>query len=120
MTFRAHINKLNQICFNRDDRLLLSSGRDNAIRMWDLRKLCDKDRMQSTSSISKDVLMEYSGHKCTGYNIAANFFGYEDFILTGSEDSYLYIYNKLTGRIERKIKSDSKISHLVRPLESGS
>ena len=60
--------------------------------------------------------MEYKGHKCQGYNIGAHFFGYEDFILSGSEDNHIYIYNKLTGALERKIKSQlSKVIHLVKP-----
>jgi len=49
--------------------------------------------------------MEYEGHKCNGYNIAAHFYGHEDFIITGSEDSNIYIYDKLSGRIERKIRT---------------
>ena len=39
--FRAHNNKLNQIIYNSTDRLLLSSGRDNTIRLWDVRMLRD-------------------------------------------------------------------------------
>ena len=64
--------------------------------------------------------MEYKGHKCTGYNIAANFFGYEDYILTGSEDSSIYIYNTNSGKIEKKIHTKSKIVHLVKPISQGS
>lgn len=60
--------------------------------------------------------MNYVGHKCSGYNIAANFYGNEEYILTGSEDSMIYIYNKITGQVEKKVKSESKISHLVKPL----
>ena len=63
--------------------------------------------------------MEYKGHKCQGYNIGAHFFGYEDYILTGSEDGFIYIYNKLSGEIEKKIQAKSKVIHLVKPLPIG-
>ena len=35
LSFRAHSNKLNQVMFNKDDIYLLSSGRDNSIKLWD-------------------------------------------------------------------------------------
>ena len=63
--------------------------------------------------------MEYKGHKCQGYNIGANFFGYEDYILRGSEDSSIYIFNKHTGNIARQIPTQSKVVHLVKPIPNG-
>ena len=49
--------------------------------------------------------MEYKGHKCQGYNIGAHFYGNEDYILTGSEDASIYIYNKISGKIEKKLQT---------------
>lgn len=122
MTFRAHNNKLNQIVFNHNDRLMLSSGRDNSVRLWDVRMIQSSikafDQHDEYHKIPP-FLMEYKGHKCQGYNIAASFFGYEDFILTGSEDSAIYIYNKNTGCVERKIPTKSKVVHLVKPVPFG-
>lgn len=93
--FRAHQKKLNQVCFSKDDKLLLSSGRDSKIRLWDIRYI--KDDLSHVK--------EYIGHKCEGYNIGAHFMGDEEYILTGSEDSQIYLYNKLSGRIEQTYKT---------------
>lgn len=60
--------------------------------------------------------MDYTSHKCCGYNIGANFLGNEDYIITGSEDCGIYIYNKLNGCIEKRFTAESKIVHLVKPL----
>ena len=37
ITYRAHTKKLNQVLFSSGDNFLLSSGRDSAIRLWDIR-----------------------------------------------------------------------------------
>ena len=37
--FKAHKFKLNSVKFNKDDKYLLSSGRDSVARLWDFRKL---------------------------------------------------------------------------------
>jgi len=37
--FRAHKFKLNSVKFNKDDKYLLSSGRDSVARIWDFRNL---------------------------------------------------------------------------------
>lgn len=37
--FRAHKCKLNSVKFNKDDKYLLSSGRDSVARLWDFRNL---------------------------------------------------------------------------------
>ena len=37
--FKAHKFKLNSVKFNKDDKFILSSGRDSLVRLWDFRKL---------------------------------------------------------------------------------
>jgi hypothetical protein len=65
-------------------------------------------------------VQEYKGHKCSGYNIAANFFGNEEYVLTGSENYGIFLYNAQDGSIEKKFKTHSKVVHLVKPIKSGS
>eukprot|EP00347_Sterkiella_histriomuscorum_P005068 403358022 len=119
-TFKVHSNKLNHINFSNDDRLLLSSGRDNSIRLWDLRFIKQNELYSNLNNTQDQYIMQYTGHKCQGYNIAAHFFGYEDLILTGSEDGYVYMYNKNSGAIEKKVQANSKVIHLVKPIPKGS
>jgi hypothetical protein len=56
------------------------------------------------------------GHKCAGYNIESNFFGREKYIITGSEDSYIYIYDIMSREITKKIKTTQKCVNLVRQI----
>lgn len=37
--FKAHKFKLNSVKFNKDNKYLLSSGRDSLARLWDFRNL---------------------------------------------------------------------------------
>jgi len=59
---------------------------------------------------------EYKGHKCNGYNIESNFFVNERYIITGSEDSFVYIYDTLSSNLVTKYKTHQKCVNLVKPL----
>lgn len=65
-------------------------------------KYIDKDNHDLNAS---SFILEYKGHKCQGYNIGASFFNSEEHIITGSEDSYVYFYNKLSGNIDHKLQT---------------
>ncbi|CDW77963.1 wd40 repeat-containing protein [Stylonychia lemnae] len=117
ITFRAHNNKLNQIIFSKYDSILLSSGRDNSIRLWDIRFV--QDGQAQIDPAKENFVMQYIGHKCQGYNIGAHFFDNENKILTGSEDGFVYCYDKMSGQIQKKIQCQSKVIHLVKPVPFG-
>lgn len=78
-TIQAHIGKLNASLFSSEDRYVLSSGRDNAIRLWDNRSLSNSNSSlpsKSSNDISKNskinskgFIREYSEHTCNGYNV---------------------------------------------------
>ena len=68
---------------------ILTSGRDNAIRLWDIRKISN-ETMKNKENLG--ALAEYNKHKCTGYNIAVNYLNYENYLTTGSEDSHVISY----------------------------
>jgi hypothetical protein len=61
------------------------------------------------------VLQTYKGHQCKGFNIEANFFVNENYILSGSEDSYIYIWETNSGVLKHKYKTDQKCVNLVKP-----
>jgi WD40 repeat protein len=67
LSFRAHQTKLNQIVYNSTDSLLLSSGRDSCIRLWDLRYLDNQAsslKEFNNKVQSKSFITEYKSHKC--------------------------------------------------------
>jgi COMPASS component SWD3 len=94
-------SKMNSIEFSMDDIRLLSSGRDNCIKLWDIRKISNKETPKS--------LKVYESHKCKSYNVSCLFFNNENNILTGSEDNSLYIYNTNTGEVVNKIEDHSSV-----------
>jgi len=59
------------------------------------------------------TINEYRGHKCQGYNIDCNFFCNENYVITGSEDSNIYIYDTLSANIVAKYKTHQKCVNLV-------
>lgn len=80
LMFAAHNGKVNCAEFSVSDRHILSSGRDNCIRLWDVRKISD-----FPDSGSSAVVMEYDKHVCGGYNIFSTFFNDERNIVTGMD-----------------------------------
>jgi WD40 repeat protein len=61
-------------------------------------------------------LNEYRGHKCVGYNIETNFFVNEKYVITGSEDSHIHIYDTVSSNLVYKYKTHQKCVNLVKPL----
>ena len=105
------------MCFNSSDSLLLTSGRDSSIRLWDLRFL-RADPSDYPSDLS--FLSQYTSHLCVNYSIGASFLpstSDASFLLTGSEDSLIYVYDVRTSS-EPLITypTGSKTVHLVRGL----
>lgn len=111
--FKAHNNKLNSVKFNSQNMFLLSSGRDSCLKLWDIRKLPDSNDADENS---KQCIKEYRGHRCNGYNVLCNFYNKERYILTGSEDGAIYIYDTSTAKIKRKIQTNQKCVILVHPI----
>lgn len=93
----AHKSKINSGQFNSNDTLILSAGRDNAVRLWDTRMIIDPSyKGNNSADVVSTPLREFNKHKCVGYNIAVNFLNYENYLITGSEDNQVYlkfIYN---------------------------
>ena len=58
----------------------------------------------------------YKGHLCKGFNIESSFLANEKYIVTGSEDSHIYIYDSISSNLVSKIKTNQKCVNLVKPL----
>lgn len=137
-TIQAHIGKLNASLFSSEDRYILSSGRDNSIRLWDNRVLSNFNSSLSSKSPhvsneisknskinSKGLIREYTKHTCNGYNVNCCWFSNDKYLLllilvliaryivTGSEDKKAYIYNTLSGKLEKVLDDHPSVVHLV-------
>jgi COMPASS component SWD3 len=114
-SIRAHNSKLNNIECASNDMVILTSGRDNNIRLWDFRRL-----EQNETHTRTPVLKEFNKHACSGYNIGAHFYNSGKNIITGSEDKSIYIYDIESGELKQTLNTNQHILHLVRPRDAHS
>ena len=109
-SFKAHQKKLNTAKLNKSDKYILTSGRDSLLRLWDMRKL------PKENEINQKYIYEYNKHKCVGYNIECNFYLNENYIITGSEDGNIYIYDILNNNNYYKLKTLLKCINLIKQI----
>jgi WD40 repeat protein len=110
-TFKAHQKKLNTVKLSKNNQYILSSGRDSLLRLWDLRKLPKENENPDTYCLN-----EFNKHKCVGYNIECNFYLNEKYVMTGSEDGNIYIYDIYNNNIYYKIKTKLKCINLIKQI----
>lgn len=117
-TVIAHNGKLNNINWTNDDNKLLTSGRDNVIRLHDLRMLKNEHPKNLTTNSNGNIksIQEYSNHDCGSYNVQANFWQDEKMIVTGSKNGNVFIYDTFTGENVKTLQSSSKPIHITLPL----
>ena len=115
-SFKAHYKKLNTAKINQTDRYLLTSSRDSLLRLWDMRKLPMENENEENIKKNKNNKNEYNKHKCVGYNIECNFYNNEQYIITGSENSHIYIYDILDNESYSKIKTQNKCINLIKQI----
>lgn len=114
--FKAHNKKLNSARINHNDRYLLTSSRDSLLRLWDMRKLPNENDDEEDIKRNQYYVNEYNKHKCVGYNIECNFYNNEQYIITGSENSYFYIYDIINSQKYNKIKTRHKCINLIKQI----
>ena len=114
--FKAHNKKLNTVKLNQSDQYLLSSSRDSLLRLWDIRKLPKEDESEETIRKNKSYINEYNKHKCVGYNIECSFYNNEQYVITGSENSHIYIYDIINSELYYKIKAQPKCINLIKQI----
>lgn len=120
----AHDGKLNNLHWFKDNRFLMTSGRDNVIRLLDLRML--KNVIDSQTPPARQgtafwdrqrlVIQEYSEHSCQGYNVQASLYDNDERIVTGSRTGKIYVYDTWSGSLAAELDGCSSTAHLVVPL----
>lgn len=112
--FKGHSSKLNSVKLSWNDRYLLSSGRDNVGRLWDMRMLPSDINTVDTDK----VLNTFKGHKCLGYNIEFNYLGKDAYCMTGSEEGSIFVYDIMTSKIVKQFKTNERCVNLAKPMPS--
>ena len=93
---------LTSISLSKDGRYLLAnvSLKQPKIELFDLNR--------------KEVIHRYRGHKQEMFIIRCSFGGVnENFVMCGSEDSHLYLWNKEKGDLIEKIEGHSQVINSV-------
>ena len=102
--FPGHTSKTNNLQVSDTHSQLLTSGRDSALRLWDLRRL-------------PVPLQTYNRHTCKMFPIGGKFLNNEMCVVTGSEDNSAYVYDTLTGEVLRRIEMGTHVTQ-VEPISS--
>ena len=124
-SFKAHAQKLNTAKLNQSDRYILTSGRDSTLRLWDVRKIPHEKNISSNGVVnnndySRNYLNEYKKHKCTGYNVECNYYQDEKYLITGSENGSIIIYDIFNPNKYKEIKTHLKCVNLVKQIPNNS
>jgi hypothetical protein len=78
------------------------------------------DRNVPSRVCQQGLLQTYQGHRCRDYNVNATFFHNEDFVVTGSEQSEIVIYDKYNAQVVCRLKDKtSSLVHLVAAHQLG-
>ena len=114
--FKAHYKKLNNCILNSTDKYLVTSSRNSLIRLWDFRKLPNEKDTEEIIQKNQKYIYEYNKHKCVGYNIPCSFYNNEQYIITGSENYYFYIYDILNPNKYYKVKTQQKCINFIKQI----
>lgn len=83
---KEDVAKVNTCDFLNDNLHIITSGRDSTVRLFDIRKI------NNGAHYSDVVIREWNKHICKNYLLNTTIM-YDEYILTGSEDGNIYIYD---------------------------
>lgn len=91
-TISSHLGEVTNITLNTSGRYLLSSSKDNSNRLWDL--------------TTCRPIQRYKGHQNTSKNfVRADFGNNENWVVGGSEDGHVYIWDIDTGNVLQTLRA---------------
>ncbi|CAF0906345.1 unnamed protein product [Adineta ricciae] len=132
-TFAGHKSGITFVHSRMDSRYLISNSKDQSIKLWDMRRFADESAISRSLKVSNAVsrvwdyrvgVQSLSLHKeqipgdpsvCTyrehsvGYTLIRCYFSPafttgQRYIITGSSNGCVYIYDVLTGSVERCLR----------------
>lgn len=94
---RAHSGHTSSMKASQDSTRLLTSSRGSEVKLWDTR------RMFSSSDLVPHLQI-FNQHPSEKLALGCDFLYFEQFVISGSDDESVYIYETATGRLAKKVK----------------
>ena len=89
---RAHAGHTSQMRMSADPTRFLTSSRGSEVKLWDTRTLPSPASLQT-----------YNQHPSEKLALGCDFLRYEEFVVTGSDDEFAYVYETNTGILAKKV-----------------
>lgn len=102
-TLNAQLGEVTSV--DMKDVYLLTSSRDNAIRIWDVRMVCPSLPFIPRTSCSPRAnpqlrpLHRYKAHSNTSQNFVRASFAHSSLLVSGSEDGLLYMWDRESSEV---------------------
>ncbi|OQR91077.1 hypothetical protein THRCLA_22491 [Thraustotheca clavata] len=131
-TLRQTLGEVTSVSLSSNGLYLLTGSRNNSNRLWDMRMLTmprttlTKDTPVHrpsassltptlTSSTEQRPLQRFKGHQNTAKNVVRAAFGpREDFVLGGSEDGAVYVWDVATGKLLERLLGHTGVTYSAR------
>ncbi|ETV99943.1 hypothetical protein H310_07963 [Aphanomyces invadans] len=124
-TVRQTLGEVTSVSLSSNGLFLLTGSRNNSNRLWDMRMLTHpRSTLQSSSkdlkapaqapplSMEQRPLQRFKGHQNTAKNVVRASFGpREAFVLGGSEDGAVYVWDVATGKLLEKLLGHSGVTY---------
>ncbi|ETV75141.1 hypothetical protein, variant 1 [Aphanomyces astaci] len=120
-TVRQTLGEVTSVSLSSNGLFVLTGSRNNSNRLWDMRMLTHprtalstKDTKNPAPSIATEQrpLQRFKGHQNTAKNVVRASFGpREAFVLGGSEDGAVYVWDVATGKLLEKLLGHSGVTY---------
>lgn len=70
---------------------------------------CTNNRIVLIDKSSGEVLQQYQGHQSHNYKIDCSFSNDDGFVISGSEDKQIFIWELVEGKIHRRLQGHSGV-----------
>jgi COMPASS component SWD3 len=94
-TISSHLGEVTSVEMNPQGSMLLSSSKDNSIRLWDIRMIRPVRR--------------FKGHQNTSKNFVRAGFAHPHMVFSGSEDGVIHIWNEQGQHLQRLVGHEGTV-----------
>ena len=115
-TLRQTLGEVTSVSLASNGFTLLSGSRNNSNRLWDMRMLnaprTALPTARSNSQLEQRPIQRFKGHQNTAKNVVRAALGpRESFVLGGSEDGAVYIWDVATGKLLEKLTDHAGVTY---------